>query len=361
MSQYQILIADDEPDYLETMIEITERAEWNYKILQAVNGKKALEIAQKKNPNLIITDWDMPEMDGLALVREIQKDEELKDIPVIICSGVMTTSENLQTALEAGAVDYIRKPIDEVEFRARVQSMIKLSDSYQKVKDINAYKDKILSVVTHDLRGAVGGVYSVVQLLQDGLQLSQQEFEELLKEAETNIGNSYTLLENLLTWARNQIGSKQKNTQAIPVKTLVDQATEVLTTSVKEKGIQLIKECNSSNQVLVDERMIVSVLQNLIGNAIKFTPKGGTVKVLCKKVAQQMQIQVQDSGVGISDEAKGKILQEGFYTTMDTEQNKGSGLGLQIAREFLQKHNSELHIESSEEEGSIFSFRLPVA
>ncbi len=124
----KILIVDDQINYLDTIVDIFERFDSPYDILRTTRPKTALDIIKNECPDLIITDWEMPGMSGIELIQTLKSQSDVCDIPVIMCSGVMTTPENLQTALEAGASDYIRKPIDPVELIARTQSILKISD-----------------------------------------------------------------------------------------------------------------------------------------------------------------------------------------------------------------------------------------
>ncbi len=130
----KILIVDDQLEHLDAIIDIIEETGNNYRVLQAFDGTTALKIAEKEIPDLIITDWEMPVMNGIEFIKQLKSNIITLDIPIIMCTGVMTTSGNLATALNAGAVDYIRKPVDKIELPARINSMLKLSDSYKKIK-----------------------------------------------------------------------------------------------------------------------------------------------------------------------------------------------------------------------------------
>ncbi len=131
---YQILIVDDLPENLDALTGFIEGTGEPYEILQANNGRLAYEIAAAEKPDIVITDWEMPEMDGIDLIRRLKANETTADIPVIMCTGVMTSSANLQTALDAGAVDYIRKPVDPIELTARLRSMLSLAASHRQIK-----------------------------------------------------------------------------------------------------------------------------------------------------------------------------------------------------------------------------------
>jgi len=130
MKNYKILIVDDEPNNIETIIGCLE--ENKYQILIATDGEAGYQIAKATKPNLIIMDWEMPIMSGIESIKKIKKDSSIKDIPIIMATGKMLRSENLQTALDVGAIDYIRKPIDEIELNARVNSMLRLYQTIEK-------------------------------------------------------------------------------------------------------------------------------------------------------------------------------------------------------------------------------------
>ncbi len=129
----KILIVDDLVENIQIIISIFEKYEPNYILYQATDGKLALMIAKKTKPDIIISDWDMPNMDGVELIKQLKKDKDLKGIPVIMATGVMTSVKHLQTALEAGATDYIRKPVDEVELVARTRSALSIAEYNNKI------------------------------------------------------------------------------------------------------------------------------------------------------------------------------------------------------------------------------------
>ncbi|WP_066633533.1 response regulator [Labilibacter marinus] len=133
MNSPKILIVDDSVDNLKLMVSVYAEYLPSYKTYQCSNSENALEIALQIKPDLIITDWEMPKLMGLDLIKQIKEDEALKDIPVIIATGVMLTNEHLKIALEAGAIDYIRKPLDPIELVARSKSAVLLNDYYNQI------------------------------------------------------------------------------------------------------------------------------------------------------------------------------------------------------------------------------------
>lgn len=134
----KILIVDDEATNLQVIARVFESmADHRYEILQTLSAERAQEIARAEQPDLIITDWDMPVVDGIELIRRLRADEATRDILVIMCTGVMTTSKHLEAALDAGAVDYIRKPVDELELIARTRSMLQLAATLKRMRRQN--------------------------------------------------------------------------------------------------------------------------------------------------------------------------------------------------------------------------------
>ena len=140
MNKYKILIIDDQPINIKLIVKILEETNEPYTMYQAIDGEMGYDVAKKVVPDLIITDWEMPDLTGIETIRQMKLDDTTNNIPIIMASGVMISSENLRTALEAGAVDFIRKPIDKIELIARVRSILLLADSY---KEIRRQKDEL--------------------------------------------------------------------------------------------------------------------------------------------------------------------------------------------------------------------------
>jgi DNA-binding response OmpR family regulator len=149
MKTYTILIADDYPENLQIIAEALQCSDIKHKIIKAINGRVLCDLAEKRIPDLIITDWEMPIMNGIEAIKYLKNLEATKNIPIIMCTGIMTTSQNLKTALESGAVDFIKKPVDAIELQSRVYSMLRLSDSYKTIREQNLtlenQKEKILA------------------------------------------------------------------------------------------------------------------------------------------------------------------------------------------------------------------------
>ncbi len=208
MENYKILIVDDEPVFLETMVEAIEKAGEPYELFQAVNGEVAYNIACKRLPDLIITDWEMPFMTGLELIDKLKSNYATKLIPVIMCTGLMTSTRNLMTALEIGAVDYIRKPIDSLELISRIRSMLLLQESFKenrlKHEQLQQKEKEVLELTIESQNKELTAntlcsirnqemLISIAKELQDILELSNDEkIEKHIRSVISSLKNNNT-------------------------------------------------------------------------------------------------------------------------------------------------------------------------
>lgn len=190
--KYRILIIDDDVDIINTIIDCLEGENPNYVFYHANNGVEGINAATKHKPDLIVTDWEMPGLSGIDTIKRMKEEEKTKDIPVIMLTGIMTSSKNLKTALEAGAIDFIRKPIDEIELTARIKSMLMLADYYKEIVD---YKNRQLTTTAMNI-------------------LQNNEFNvktlELINEINLNFGTKNKKLERELNHLSQHITNKIK-------------------------------------------------------------------------------------------------------------------------------------------------------
>ena len=360
MQKSKILIVDDELYHLETIIEIIE-AEDTYRILQAFGGKLALKIAEKEIPDLIITDWEMPEMDGIELIRLLKKGASTMDIPVIMCTGIMTSSENLKTALDAGATDYIRKPIDKIELIARMRANINSGNNIKENKKLLKAKDEIFSIISHDLRGPIGSARTFLDMVINNIDDYDKDMLikslKLLSEQETATFNT---LENLFTWSNSQRGNVKFTPKKQLLSVAINNNVVLLNTIAIKKNITIINRVPDNIEAFYDTMLISTTIRNLIANAIKFTEENGKITLSVEEKPDYLLVSVADTGVGMDECVKAKILNKSIYiTTYGTNGEKGSGLGLKVCQDFIKKNGGELFINSQPNKGSTFSFTLP--
>ncbi len=238
----------------------------------------------------------------------------------------------------------------------------KLAKSEIKLKNINASKDRFFSIISHDLKNSFFSVMSLSKKLAD--PNSNEDNEQKAYMANLLYDNSkklYSFLENLLTWARVQRGETIYEPDVVNFKKIVSEIFSIFKLKADEKEISLENKVDENIEVFIDENMIKTILRNLISNALNFTKDRGSVKIFSEKRDDEVVITIEDSGVGISKENQQKLLRiDKKYIGTNIDGEKGTGLGLILCKEFIEKHDKEIWIESELGKGSRFNFTLPV-
>lgn len=243
----------------------------------------------------------------------------------------------------------------------RKHAEILLEKRVKELKELNVSKDKFLSIIAHDLRNPFGAIIGFADLmLKNFTEIDDDTLHKGLKTIESAAGQAYKLLENLLIWSRNQTGMYKFTPEVINMKDRIVQAIKVAEGNASIKDIRLSSDINGNYLVYADQDMIDTVLRNLISNAIKYTRKGGKVKVSVKTNTNNVEITVADNGVGIPAEKQSEIFEIDKRTnTSGTENEEGTGLGLIICKDFLARNGGQIWVESTHGKGSKFTFNLP--
>jgi len=228
----------------------------------------------------------------------------------------------------------------------------------EELGELNTLKTKLFSVVSHDLRSPM---YALRNLFKNMHQknVPGEEIKMIVPDVLMDLNYTIGLMENLLQWSKTQMQSSAAKPEDLDMAKMINEALQLLRLQAEAKQIYI--ENKSSCQVIAraDKDMVNLILRNILSNAIKFTPNQGYIEIGVNEVSSFVEVYVLDSGVGISKEAIQKINASNFYTTKGTSSEAGTGLGLMLCKEFLQKNGGQLHIESEQGRGSIFSFTLP--
>jgi len=237
----------------------------------------------------------------------------------------------------------------------------KLLESENNLKNLNDTKDKFFSIISHDLKNPFTSLLSISELMADDFKsMDEDEKEKGIKQVHNSAKRIYNLLDNLLTWSRARTESMKFEPVSFELGKVVEENMLLHQEAAKQKNINLQKNELNSARAYGDPVMISTVLRNLLSNAIKFTPKGKLVRVETEDAGSKWKINVIDLGVGMSTENLDKIFQiETKIKTEGTSGEKGTGLGLLICQEFVQKNGGNIHVESIEGKGSTFSFTVP--
>lgn len=360
----KILLIDDSVQNLKLLGNMLR--EKDYQIALARDGKEGLKLAGKISPDLILLDIMMPEMDGYEVCKKLKEDEHTCDIPIIFLTA-KTANEDIVKGFQLGGVDYITKPFNKEELFMRIKTHLDLKKAHDKIssqaealRELNATKDKMFSVISHDLRAPLGGIKSMLDLIYEDNAEKKEISKKTLDSLKNAADQTYNLLENLLYWSRSQRGSLVNNPEKVNIYELVLENIELLRTMSKNKNIEIRNEVDGDIYAWADRNMIKTVLRNLIINAIKFTDEQGKVTISSTESNGKVEVEVADNGIGIQKSNLEKILNnKEYYTTFGTKREKGSGLGLNLCIDFINRNDGELFIDSEYGKGSTFTFTLP--
>jgi len=230
------------------------------------------------------------------------------------------------------------------------------------LKQANASKDKFFSIIAHDLRTPLIGLIGYAEILSEDIdELEKDEIKEYASNIVDISRQTIKLLSNLLEWSRLQTGKIQYNPTDVKIYSLVNNIFQLLRSNAEHKEIELLNLTDTDHIAFADENMIYSVLNNLISNAIKFTRVGGRIEVSSEIKDNEIIIAVRDNGVGIDEENLKNLFElDKSFTTPGTQNEKGSGLGIILCRDFIRKHGGKIWVESKVGQGTSFYFTLPV-
>lgn len=237
----------------------------------------------------------------------------------------------------------------------------KVQKQNDKLQEVNATKDKFFSIIGHDLKGPLNSLTSFSGLLINHTEsLSKEEIKMLATDLDKSLKNLFALLENLLEWSRSQTGNIDFTPEKFNIRTLLENNVQLLEGQAQNKGIKIVNDAPETVMAYGDQNSITTVIRNLISNAIKFTPENGMIKVAAKATGSEVKVAIADNGVGMSEEVMGKIFRiDAKHSTTGTANEKGTGLGLLLCKEFIEKNGGEIWVKSKEEKGSVFYFTIP--
>lgn len=255
-----------------------------------------------------------------------------------------------------------------IDITERKQAEMAMKESEDRLQELNASKDKFFSIIGHDLKSPFNSIMGFSDLLIT--QIEEQDYEGISKYAtiiQQSSQRAMDLLQNLLEWSRSQMGKIEFKPQLLDIYLLINEVTELLNDTAQQKSITIHREIHPNTNVLVDRLMVGTILRNLLSNAIKFTHPGGEIVISTRQEQDKYMITVTDNGIGMKQECIDKLFRiDTSYSTMGTQNEVGTGLGLILCKEFVDKHGGEIWVEShrgcqGEEHGSKFHFTVPMA
>lgn len=365
-SDYKILIVDDVvSNVLLLKILLTKE---QFGICTASNGRECIEKAKSEHPDLILLDVMMPELSGFETAVILKEDPDTADIPIIFLTALNTPADLVQ-GFKVGANDFLTKPFNKEELIMRVMQQISLVVARriivrqnEELKNTISNRDKMYSVIAHDLRSPMASIRMVLNLFVNTVspEMIGPELFSLIDKANKESEETHGLLDNLLKWTKSQTGRLNVVYQDFELNDVIPGVVDIFIMIAETKHIRLNCDLGSERlAVCADNDMLKTVLRNFISNAIKFSHEDSTIDITLKHEGDNACISVRDHGVGISPERLSGLFKDG-ESTCGTNNEEGSGLGLLLCKDFAVKNGGDVMVESTLGEGSTFSVYIPL-
>jgi len=359
-----ILVVDDTPANLRLLSGMLK--DEGYKVRPVPNGKLALRAAETDPPELILLDINMPEMDGYEVCERLKGDERLKEIPVIFISALHETMDKVK-AFSVGGVDYVTKPFQFEEVQARVETHLKirrqaleLEERYVQLQKLEELRDNLVHMIVHDLRNPLTAMSGYAEILEmgEGQNLSddgRQHLEQVIEATDMMI----EMVSSLLDVNKMESGEIELRPEECDLSSTAKAVLQNLQSLKGDRELSL-ETPDDPVTLVCDPELIRRTVQNLVGNSLKFTPAGGSVRMRIERMGGKARVSVTDTGPGIPPEYQGKIFEKFGQVEMRKQSQKHStGLGLSFCKLAIEAHGGTIGVDSEADKGSTFWFELP--
>jgi signal transduction histidine kinase len=368
----KILIADDTPANIDVLQKTLEPE--GYSISVVTDGRMVLEIVPRLNPDLILLDIMMPEMNGYEACKAINENEETRDIPVIFISA-KSEVQDIVEGFRAGGVDYLTKPIRREEVLARVKTHLQLSYlkrmqekrirelelQNEKLEELDRIKNTFLGTAMHDLRNPLASIRGFTDLFLMGKDsFSDDEKTEFMEIIHQTSQDLLSLVNDLLDISVFESGRLNLKLVSGNLNPLIQKKIQMSQIALDQKDIKVVASLEEVPDFTFDSNRIGQVIDNLLSNAIKYSQPGTSVEVGLLSNKKSMEFYVKDQGPGISPKDIPRLF-TAFpkINNQPTGGEKSTGLGLSIVKKIVDAHSGNIHVESEVGQGAAFHVRLP--
>jgi signal transduction histidine kinase/HPt (histidine-containing phosphotransfer) domain-containing protein len=377
MNQPSVLVVDDEPDNFDVIEALLGNLD--YQLHYAASGRQAIDSLHIFKPDLILLDVMMPELDGIEVCKQIKHHPVWKFIPTVMVTA-LSSKEDLSRCLEAGADDFVSKPVNRLELRARVHSMLRIKQQHDQLQaaiaEIQQAKDAaelaaqvksdFLAMMSHEIRTPINGVLGMTQLLSKTQLTSAQQ--KYVNNARISGEILLSVINDILDFSKIESGKLDLEEQPLDLRLLLQDVADLLLPKAIEKNLELTHQLAADvpHYLIGDVTRLRQILLNLVNNAIKFTATGG-VNISCQANAAalgnyELQFSIQDTGIGIAADDFDRLFQPFTQAnTSTTREYGGTGLGLTICQRLIEMMQGRIWVESNLEQGATFHFTIVAA
>lgn len=359
--QKKLLCADDEPIIRELCVNVLD----NYHVLPAKDGLEALKILEAEDVDIVLSDVMMPKLSGLELLQKIK--EQRPDQAVILMTGY-SDKELILEALQAGADDFINKPINILQLRTTVEKVFekqKIRQELADLKQIDQLKSNFLGLISHKLKTPATAISLFIQNIADGVESPDDaNFKQMVAMVQAETIHMEQLIQDLLYFSEATLLEDNLALEPIDLGLIADQVSIAMQPAAQRHQINfdsLIKPPLPPEPLMLNPQRTSFAIRALLDNAIKFTPKGGSVSIEGKLTKGYVKLVIKDTGIGIPQQELAKIYNKFYQVDPEhTGQVRGFGLGLYYARDFIRSMGGQLYIESQPEQGTVATIEFPL-
>lgn len=359
MHNPKILIVEDEMISALALQDTLERSGFEVTDV-ATSGAEAFAALDLHPPDLVLMDINLQEKeDGIIVGKKILQEYRL---PVVFVTAY-ADRETISRAREAFPYGYIVKPWREGELLAVLETALYKHLADQRARELQETRNKFFSIIGHDLRSPLAALSLTTRTLLKHLEsLSKEEIKEFIQDIHHTTENLYALTDNMLEWAKVQSGRLELRTEVLLLQPLADEVRALMQGKAASKEIRMEFEIPAGLKVLADKNMVRSVLLNLVSNGLKFSYPGGSVCLSATPREGMAEVSVVDKGVGMDNRQLEELLAFNIAThTPGTHEEKGTGLGLLLSKEFVEANGGSFTISSKQHIGTSVTFTLPLA
>jgi len=368
VQQDTLLIVDDTPENIRVLFDFL--IAHDFRILVAENGEDALENAEEELPDLILLDVMMPAgIDGFETCRLLKDNAQTQDIPVIFMTALSDTLDKVK-AFELGAVDYVTKPFQQEEVLARINTHLtirklqkKLQAQNEQLIVLNQDKNEFLGIAAHDLKNPLSAIQGTAELMESNYEeMSKEEIGDMVNMISMSSRQMFELIKNLLDVNAIESGKVNISLSFVDIQPAVQWLVNNYTERAKMKNITMqFHHEEKQYQAFIDYNSIYQVLDNLVSNAIKYSPQGKKVFIRLTQNDQEVCCEVQDEGPGLSESDQKKLFGKfARLTPQPTGEELSTGLGLFIVKKLVDAMNGSVLCESELGKGTIFRITFPI-
>jgi len=358
----RVLVVDDHAANRLLLRELLEPE--GHDVIEVADGAAALELASAQPPDVVLLDVQMPGLDGFEVCRRLKAGEATAAIPVLLVTALDGRNDRI-TGMRAGADDFLTKPVNRPELVLRVKNaivahslLLESRTQYRKLQELEAMRDGLVHLMVHDLRSPLTGVLAnlgLVQMSADGLDANTAE---CVAEALQNTRRMADMVSDMLDVSRMEEQKLPLVLEGLDMNEVIAAAARI----VAHSNVRVVHvDASAPVPARGDRNLVLRVIANLVDNAVKFSPPGGTVTVVATIAEGRATVSVSDTGPGIPPEARSMIFDKFGQVRSVHQSRRSSGLGLTFCKLAVEAHGGVIGVESDGKTGSEFWFSIPAA